>query len=213
MKVTGRLVVSAGLLAATLIGLQLRGTGEAVPLRKPLAGFPPVLGEWQARESTLLDRESLEVLRPTDYLLRRDVDASGRNISLYIGYWNSQRKGVAIHSPKNCLPGGGWEPLEASTIAITLAGAATPLVVNRFLLQKDSNQQVVLYWFDAQGRAVAGEFEARVEMVRSAIFRHRTDGAIVRVIAPVYGGVADTTDRLTRYIQTLYPVLHDYLPG
>jgi EpsI family protein len=213
MKITGRLVVSAGLLVATLVGLQFRVTGEAMPLRKPLAGFPTTLGEWQARETSLLDGDTLQVLRPTDYLVRREVDASARNLWLYIGYWDSQRKGAQPHSPKNCLPGGGWEPLEASTLTIPLGAGVAPLAVNRFLLQKEREQQVVLYWFDAQGRAVAGEVEAKVEMVRSAIFRNRTDGAIVRVSSPVYGSVAETTERLTRYVQALYPVLHDYLPG
>jgi EpsI family protein len=213
MKLSTRLAVSAGLLVATLAVLQLRGTGETVPLRKPLASFPTTLGEWQARESSVLDDETLKVLRPTDYLVRRDVDTSRRSLWLYIGYWNSQRKGAMPHSPKNCLPGGGWEPLEASTMTIPLGAGRTPLVVNRFLIQKERDQQVALYWFDAQGRAVAGEVEAKVEMVRSAILRNRTDGAIVRVAAPVYGSVNDTTERLARYIQALYPVLHDYLPG
>jgi EpsI family protein len=213
VKLTARLLVSAGLLAATFVGLQFRGTGEAVPLRKPLASFPTVLGEWRARETTALDVDTLQVLRPTDYVVRREVDQAGRSLWLYIGYWDSQRKGSVPHSPKNCLPGGGWEPLEASTLTIPLGGSAAPLVVNKFLIQKERDQQVVLYWFDAQGRAVAGEIDAKVEMVRSAIFRNRTDGAIVRVSAPVYGSVAETSARLTRYVQALYPVLHDYLPG
>jgi EpsI family protein len=213
VKPTGRLLVSAGLLVATLVGLQLRSTGEAVPLRKPLAGFPTILGEWQTREASLLDGDTLRVLQPTDYLVRREVDQAGRSLWLYIGYWNSQRKGTAPHSPKNCLPGGGWEPLEASTLTIPLGAGAAPLLVNRFLIQKERDQQVVLYWFDAQGRAVAGEVEAKVEMVRSAIFRNRTDGAIVRVAAPVQGSITETTERLTRYVRALYPILHDYLPG
>jgi EpsI family protein len=213
VKLTGRLLVSAGLLAGTLVGLQFRSTGEAVPLRRPLASFPTALGEWRARESSLLDGKTLEVLRPTDYLVRREVDQAGRSLWLYIGYWDSQRKGALPHSPKNCLPGGGWEPLEASTLTVPLGAGTAPLVVNRFLIQKEANQQLVLYWFDAQGRAVAGEVEAKVEMVRSAIFRNRTDGAIVRVSSPIYGTVAETTELLVRYVQTLYPVLGDYLPG
>jgi EpsI family protein len=213
MKLTGRLLISAGLLVATLVALQLRGTGETMPLRKPLTGFPRIVGEWQAREVSPLDANTLQLLRPTGYLVRREVDQAGRSLWLYIGYWDSQRKGAAPHSPKNCLPGGGWEPLEASTVTIPLGAGTAPLVVNRFLIQKERDQQLVLYWFDAQGRAVAGEVEAKIQMIRSAIFRNRTDGAIVRVAAPVYGSVTETTERLTRYVQALYPMLHDYLPG
>jgi len=87
-----------------------------------------------------------------------------------------------------------------------------PIEVNRYLIQKDRDQQVVLYWYQSQGKAVAGELDAKIEMVRSAITRNRTDGALVRVSAPVTGGVAETTDGLVRYVQALYPLLAEYLP-
>jgi EpsI family protein len=205
-------LLSLGLLAATFLFLQVRSTGEAVPVVRPLAGFPDRIGAWQGREATVLDGGTLAVLRPSDYLVRRYVDASGRSLWLYVGYWDTQRRGAQPHSPKNCLPGGGWEPLDASRIEVPLAaGGAVP--VNRFVLQKEREQQVVLYWYQAQGRAVAGEVEARVQMVRSAILRNRTDGAIVRVSSPVHGTVGDTVAWLTAYVQALYPQLGRYLPG
>jgi hypothetical protein len=47
---------------------------------------------------------------------------------------------------------------------------------------------------------------------QSAIGRNRTDGAVVRVASLVYGSARETSDRLTAYVQALYPVLGDYLP-
>jgi EpsI family protein len=213
MRPSTRLLVSLGLLGAALVFLQLRSTGEAVPVRKPLAELPTTLGVWQGREATLLEGDTLAVLKATDYVIRRYVDDGGRSLWLYVGYWDTQRKGVQIHSPRNCLPGGGWEPLEASRIEIPVAGVARPLTVNRFVIQKERDQQLVLYWYLAQGQPVAGEVEARVVMVRNAIVRNRSDGAIVRVSSPVQGSVAETTDRLVRYVQTLYPALSAYLPS
>lgn len=208
----GRLILSLGLLVGTLGFLQLRSTGEAIPLRRTLATFPVALGEWQGREATLLDGDTLRVLRPTDYLVRRYADPSGRSLWLYIGYWDSQRRGVQPHSPKNCLPGGGWEPLEAVRMAVPLGdGRAIP--VNRFVIQKEREQQVVLYWYQSRGRALAGEVEARVQMVRGAILLNRTDGAVVRVSSPVYGNAADTTAWLVRYVQALDAVLGEHLPA
>jgi EpsI family protein len=91
-------------------------------------------------------------------------------------------------------------------------GLVAPIDVNRYLIQKDRQMQVVLYWFQAQGIVVAGELDAKVEMVRSAIFRNRTDGAVVRLSSPVYGSVPETTAELVEYVQVLYPVLREFLP-
>ena len=153
----------------------------------------------------------MNLLKVNDYVMRRYADREGRNLWLYIGYWSTQRKGAQIHSPRNCLPGGGWEPIEASAswfpcpAARAHRGESLPL-------QKDRDQQVVLYWYQSQGKAVAGELAAKIEMVRSAITRNRTDGALVRVSAPVSGGVAATTEALVGYVQALYPVLAELSP-
>jgi EpsI family protein len=212
MKQPVRVGLSLALLIGALLVLQFRSTGEAVPIRKSLDSFPSGVGQWQAREGVLLELDTLQVLKATDYLMRRDQDPAGRSVWLFIGYWDSQRKGAQPHSPRNCLPGGGWEPLEASRVTIPLPQPFAPITVNRFLIQKDRDQQVVLYWYQSQGRAIAGELEARVQMVRNSMVRHRTDGALVRVSSPVYGSVQDTSDSLVRYVQALYPVLGEYLP-
>ena len=122
------------------------------------------------------------------------------------------RKGATPHSPRNCLPGSGWEPLEASRVAISLPQPFEPILVNQYLIQKDRDQQVVLYWYQSQGKAIAGEMAARVQLVKNSIVRHRTDGALVRISSPVYGSVQDTSDRLVRYVQAMYPALGGYLP-
>jgi len=204
--------VSLTLLVVTLLALHLRSSTEAVPIRKTLDSFPNAVGGWQAREGVLLDLDTLNVLRPKDYLMRRDQDASGRSVFLFVAYWDSQRKGAQPHSPKNCLPGGGWEPLEASMVTIPLPQPFKPITVNRYLIQKDRDQQVVFYWYQSQGKAIAGEMAARVQMVKDSIVRHRTDGALVRISSPAYDGVQETSDRLVKYIQALYPVLGEYLP-
>ena len=97
-------------------------------------------------------------------------------------------------------------------LAFPLPLPLAPITVNRFLIQKDRDQQVVFYWYQAQGKAIAGELAARVAMIKNSMVRHRTDGALVRVSSPVYGSVQDTSDRLVRYIQAMYPILGEYLP-
>jgi EpsI family protein len=206
-----RVGVSLLCLMASALVLKTSTQGEAVPLRRTLDEFPTTIGGWRGQEATVLEVEVLNILRASDYLMRRYVDASGRAAWLYIGYWQTQRKGAQIHSPKNCLPGSGWEPLEASSLAISLPGGRL-LPVNRFVIQKGGEREVVLYWYRAQGEDVAGEVSAKISMVTSAITRHRTDGALVRVSSSVNGTVAETSDRLESFVRAMYPVLALYLP-
>ena len=213
MSQTARVMTSCALLLGTFLFLQLRSAGDPVPIRQPLDAFPTVLGAWQAGEGTILEPAIVNFLQVTDYMMRRYVDGAGRSIWLYVGYWASQHRGAAeIHSPKNCLPAGGWEPVEASRLTIALPPPSAPISVNRYLVQKDQAMQVVLYWYQSRGRATASEVAAKIELVRNAVAHHRTDGALVRVSSPVSGGVQETTDRLVTFVQTLHPRLSDYLP-
>jgi EpsI family protein len=208
-----RASIACLLLLGALLVVQLRSRGEAVPIRKTLDSFPTTITIWRARQASSLDPGIVNVLKVSDYLMERYADPDGRSLWLYIGYWSTQRKGAQIHSPRNCLPGGGWEPIEASQITVVLPAPYAPIVVNRYLIQKERDQQVVLYWYQSQGKAIAGELTAKIEMVRSAITRNRTDGALVRVSAPVADSAAETTDRLARYVEALYPILAEYLPN
>jgi EpsI family protein len=207
-----RVSISAGLLLMVLLVLHFRSSGEAVPIRKSLDLFPVELGGWEARQDTVLEPEVINILKVNDYLMRRYVHDSGQSLWLYIGYWATQRKGAEVHSPRNCLPGGGWEPVEATRITIDLPPPHPPIRVNRYVIQKDRTLQVVLYWYQTHGKAIAGEVDAKIEMVRGAITRNRTDGALVRVSSVVAGSPADTTERLVEYVQSAYPLLYEFLP-
>jgi EpsI family protein len=208
-----RVVVSCLLLLGAVFTIHLRSSGEAAQSRKPFSSFPATVGTWKGQDETILEPDTVNMLKLSDYLMRRYVGDDGGSVWLYIGYWQSQRRGAGdIHSPKNCLPGGGWEPIEASRLSIPVAGHARPISVNRYLVQKDNQMQVIIYWFQSQGNVVADELSAKIELVRGAVMRNRTDGALVRLSTPVQGGVDQTTARLTQYVQALYPILHDYLP-
>jgi EpsI family protein len=197
----------------TVLLTHLRSPGEAVPIRKGLDTFPERLGDWKGHEATIFEVDVLNVLKVKDYLMRRYADADGRSLWLYIAYWDTQRKGAQIHSPKNCLPGAGWEPLDASRVTVAVPRSDASITVNRYLLQKESDQQLVFYWYQSQGRAIADEVTARVDLLRRAALYHRSDGALVRVSSPVRGHIRETSDRLVDYIRTIQPILGEYLPG
>ena len=212
MTPRSRVIISVALLLAAFGVLHFRSAGEGVPIRKSFDQFPSSLGPWTGRDDISFEPDILKMLKMSDYLMRRYENTNGHSAWLYVAYWPSQRRGNDIHSPRNCLPGGGWEPVEASRVQITVPGTSTLMTVNRYLVQKDRQMQLVMYWFQAQGTVVAGELEAKIQMVRSAVLRNRTDGAIVRISSPVYGSVSETTAELTEYVRLLYPVLGEYLP-
>lgn len=207
-----RIALSVALILGTMVFLNMRSHGDAVPLKQSFATFPLEIGEWRGQEGTILDADVLDVLRLNDYIVRRYQDEQGRSLWLYIGYWETQRKGAQIHSPKNCLPGGGWAPLEADRADIPLQGGKD-IEVNRYVLQKDNAQQMALYWFDAQGQPVASEIDAKLELLKGAVLRNRTDGALVRITSPVYGNADQTFEWQAEFVRELYPVLAEYLPG
>jgi len=211
MKGWLRVAITSFCLVAALLLVHARSQGHATPLRRVLDDFPTQIAAWKGQEATRLDIETLNILKVSDYVMRRYVDEAGRGVWVYLGYWESQRRGAQMHSPKNCLPGSGWEPLEASVVTIPVDDGRS-IQVNRFLVQKNDQRELVLYWYRAQGEDVHGEVAAKAAMVKNAIIRNRTDGALVRVSAAVEGGVPETSDRLVAFVQAMYPQLADYLP-
>jgi EpsI family protein len=199
------------LIAGALLVVQFRSHGESVAIQRPLADFPEQLTDWRFQEGSLLDEKTLAILKMSEYILRRYTDPAGRSLWLYVGYWDAQRKGAQIHSPKNCLPGSGWEPLQASRVSVAVAPNEA-VAVNRYLIQKDQHQQLATYWYYSQGVPVASEVDAKLLGIKNAILHDRTDGALIRLLSPIYGNVEQTFEMQVAYIKVMYPQLRQYLP-
>src|SRR4029077_11904945 len=153
-----RFACAAVLIGLTAILLQARGRNEVFPERLPLKSFPEQLGAGTGEDKPI-DQETLDVLGPGDFLLREyspqlDTDPT---VNLYIAYFPSQRMGDTIHSPKNCLPGAGWLPVENDRISLPLPGHP-PFPVNRYVIAKGDSRLLVLYWYWAHDRGVASEY-------------------------------------------------------
>jgi EpsI family protein len=132
-------------------------------------------------------------------------------VTLYVGYYKSQRTGQSIHSPKNCLPGAGWEPVSAGRIDLTLPnGERAP--VNLYVIENGLRRQVVLYWYQSHGRIIASEYWGKLYMVLDALRLNRTDAALVRVSAPVQANETVAREEVTSFAQHLLFQLSDLLP-
>jgi EpsI family protein len=212
------LVLSACLLVgATLVARA--NDAEQVPLRAPLANMSRQIGLWAGRDEPQLTSDIVAVLGVDEYINRAYVDGAGQPsvpVWLYVGYYKSQREGDTIHSPLNCIPGSGWQPVRSARPQITVPGATSPITVNRLLIEKGIERQVVVYWYQAHGRVVASEYWSKLFMVYDAVRLNRSDAALVRVISPVLSSDSDSTaaeNRVTKFVQQLFPQLNAHLPS
>jgi EpsI family protein len=206
----GRAVILAVAIgAAGLIGARA-GAAEQAIAREPLSKLPRTLASWRAVAESPLDPAALQLLGVDDYINRRYAAPGGQIVGLYIGYYASQRQGDTIHSPQNCLPGAGWQPIESSTQ--TLSAGGRPVLVNRYVVQKGLDRQVVLYWYEGRGRIVANEYLNKFWLIADAARLHRTNGALVRIMAPVVEEQADASRAAVDFAQAILPALPGYLP-
>ena len=189
---------------------------ELVPLRESLSTFPTSIDRWTGRDAPKMTDDILAVLGVDEYVNRIYTAPGEPYTSLYIGYYQSQREGDTIHSPLNCLPGAGWIPMVTGRAAIQVPGRTTPIDVNRFVIQKGLDRQVVLYWYQSHGRVVADEYWSKAYMIYDAVRLNRSDAAMIRVISPVVGsgqGDAAAERRATEFVQALFLHLEKYLPS
>jgi EpsI family protein len=213
LKSNWRFLTIAILLAGTGLVLQARNTRELIPERTPLASFPHEINGWTSRDITL-DQQTRDVLGPGDFMERRYIQNDGGSpVDLFIAYFPSQRAGATIHSPKNCLPGSGWFPVQADRITINAQGH-NPFPANRYLIAKGEARELVLYWYWAHDRAVASEYTAKIYLVTDAIRMNRSDGSLIRVSVPLapHEELDSAQNRLLAFTNEIVPLINTYVP-
>lgn len=207
---TKRSVVTAVVLLGTFILLHSVSHGEPVVPHKSLRDLPYAIGMWSGQEQPLSE-QVVQAVSVSDYTNRVYFGAGNEPVQLYVGYYGSQRTGDTMHSPKNCLPGAGWDPVRSGLATISIAGGRR-IIVNEYVIQQDQNKQLVFYWYQGRGRVYASEYAGKFWMVVDAISRNRTDGALVRLITPMNGDEASAQARLVGFTQGLFPQLDEVIP-
>ena len=201
------------LVGGTVVNLWER-IGEASVVRRELKEFPTAIGQWQQRGvDTRFDAQTESVLRADDYLARDFVLPDGRFANFYVGYYETQRNGATYHSPLNCLPGAGWTLNDPATIQITPAGGGAPFEANRYIIQNGDTRQLLIYWYQGRGRAVASEYWGKIYTVVDSVKRRRSDGAMVRVLVPVQKSEADALALATDLAAQAAPLLPNFVPN
>jgi EpsI family protein len=190
----------------------LRAENSAVS--SPLAGFPTDIAGWQMYKEVKIEQETLDVLKADDTLNRIYLaPARDANVYLFIAYFKTQRYGQAPHSPKNCLPANGYEPIESGPIAVEVPGRAEPIRVNRYLTARGDEKSVTIYWYQSHDRIIAGEFAAKFWLIADSIRYHRSDTSLVKIVVPVRNGDANAATRTAvDFVKAVFSPLARQLP-
>jgi len=208
------LMAGSLLIIGTSLFASLPVRTEVVPRRQPLALFPMEFKGWRGVPHTL-DDESLNSLRPTDYLLADYTYEGGASgpLNFYIAYYASQRGGIHSHSPQLCIPGGGWSIISLSIITMPMMTGG-PISANRVVIEKGGVRQIVYYWFEERGRHIANESALKYYAIKDALVDNRTDGALIRVVTPISGGDEATADSTAgKLVADISPFLQSFVPG
>jgi EpsI family protein len=198
------------LLGSSAFALHSLSHGERVVPARPLSLFPMDVSGWRG-QALPLTRDVVEAVGVDDYLNRVYTAPDGMPVLLYVGYYQSQRTGRTIHSPKNCLPGAGWQPVSASRVNLTLPdGRRVP--VNYYLIERGLDRQLVLYWYQSHGRVIASEYWGKFYMVLDALRLDRTDSALVRVSIPVNHSMGVARSDVVQFAQAVESRLGAFIP-
>ena len=210
VSLTSRLVALSGLLTAGVVVLHASVPERPQLNRVPFEQMPATIGEWQLASNLTIDDESLKVLKADDHVSRLYVRGAS-TIDLFIAYYATQRQGDTMHSPMNCLPASGWQPMKTDRVQIPTAGGAS-INANRAVIQKGLDKDLMLYWYQSHGRTIASEYTSKVYLVLDSLRQHRSDAALIRVVTPLASVEADADRATADFVRSLQPLLAPHLP-
>ena len=214
-KVPGVTYVSIMLLvSAVAVNASIGKRTENIPQRESFTGFPAEINGWVSHRGAI-DSIVLDALKLDDYIMSDYVDGDDQRVNFYIAYYASQSKGESAHSPRTCIPGGGWvitKITQEELDGVTAGGA--PLIVNRIVIQQGDYKQLVYYWFQGRGRIITSEYMVKWYLFWDALTRNRTDGALVRIttVIPPHEAEGVGDQRLERFARDIVPRLEAYIP-
>jgi len=215
MKDKFRFICLMGLLLFSAVELRWKSHGHPVPPRSDLADFPAQVGDWSGKDLPELSPGVRRVLAADNYVFRRyRQDTTGTQLDVFVAYYRSQRSGDALHSPKNCLPGAGWEPVSSGIVRISdPTNPASSFEANHYVIEKDGLQQDVLYWYQAHGRRFASEYLGKMYLAWDGVTDGRSDGALIRINVPRTSENVDSFPAMVAFAKDLSSVLPRFLPN
>lgn len=209
-------LLAAGLTLAIFAGgaAAMPQRAEAIPRRANFAEFPSQIDSWSGHREAL---ESIYVsaLQFDDYLLANFSRGSAGPINFYVAWYNSQSSGQSAHSPRSCMPAGGWRIKDLRTVMQPATSGLPAFAVNRALIESGNQRQIVYYWFQQRGRVITNEYMVKWYLFWDALTRNRTDGALIRLVLPLQPAMmeADADRTLTEFVRAIEPQLTRFVPN
>lgn len=203
--------------ALVFLGLALDVAAPAphvsAPIRSSFYDYPTSVGDWVGRKDSL-QTVYLDALQLDDYVLADFRGPDGKVVNFYAAYYTAQDTTRAIHSPHDCIPGGGWEITRFEQRTFPAQGNMAAFKFNRAIVQLGPRRQLVYYWFQERGRHLTSEYAARWYLFWDALTRHRTDGALIRFVAPLppEADESDVDTHIMRLVAQIEPTLNRYVP-
>lgn len=172
---------TAALLVGTILATGLTNRRVPEDLAVPLARIDSTIDGWTRFSDEKLDPGTLRTLDAASYL-SREYKKDGMELGLFIAYYAQQRAGESMHSPKHCLPGGGWEIWREDSALIPISGQRVK--VNKYSIQNLGQRALMYYWYQSRTRIIASEYFGKVLLARDTLLTGHTAAAIVRVTLP-----------------------------
>jgi EpsI family protein len=198
------------------------GTGAETPSRQSFSEFPTQLGDWLCAKRIEMAPEIFEALGATDYLICNFRRAeTGEFVNLYVGYHETQVREEgggadenSIHPPEHCLPGSGWDVIDADVVPLNVPGIeGLPGEAKRFIIARGKDRQLVYFWYQSRGRVIARSHEVILYRFWDRATRNRTDGSLVRITIPISSRNPDKAEESFRdFASSFGPLLSDYIP-
>ncbi|GAB7078394.1 exosortase C-terminal domain/associated protein EpsI [Megalodesulfovibrio paquesii] len=207
-------IFGCALVCAMLIGTAVFLNTHRItpsPLPEPLAAFPNSIGPWRSTRDVAFTPSELQTLRPTDYLVRRYANDAGEIVELYIGYHDGGQDAGPLHSPRNCLPGGGWYREDSGFIQLKTPNGAASLA--KAIFSQGAQRELFIYWFMASGEVYQDEYRFKIANVLNSILHSRQDSALVRVNVPLSGDSATAMATAVAFLELAFPDIQQALPA
>lgn len=209
-----RVLMVLALLVTTYLLLQGVSGTVRTPIKQSLNNFPSTLGEWKVLSSRASTDEVVKMLGVDDYVEYNYANPAGRALNFYAAFYESVGTGGGYHSPKNCIPGGGWGIDRVKAVQIAPTDGRAPVTVSEMIIRNRNEYQVVMYWYQNRGRIIGSEYWEKIYLVLDAVLMKRRDGTFVRLMAPVANGTIEQTEQqLQGFAPLAMKELERFLPG
>lgn len=209
-----RVLMVLALLVTTYLLLQGVSGTVRTPIKQSLNNFPSTLGEWKVLSSRASTDAVVKLLGVDDYVEYNYANPDGRALNFYAAFYESVGTGGGYHSPKNCIPGGGWGIDSVKTVQLSPTDGRAPVTVSEMIIRNRNEYQVVMYWYQNRGRIIGSEYWEKIYLVLDAVFMKRRDGTFVRLMAPVTNGSLEQTEQqLQGFASLAMKELERFLPG